>query len=93
MLPPYGFRPTSAESVVELHLSHWAGELPEFVIKQDWVYRNYDHLYGWLRYKGTGVYGFKNTKWGAPLDSWGRNVFVDTFNSRYGAAGSVRTRF
>jgi hypothetical protein len=84
MLPPYGFRPTAAESVVELHLSHWAGELPEFVVKQDWVYRNYDHLYGWLRYKNTGVYGFKNTKYGAPLDSWGRNIFVDTFNSRYG---------
>jgi hypothetical protein len=84
MLPPYGFNPTGAESAVEMHLSHWAGELPEFVIKQDWVYRNYDHLYGWLRYKNRGVYGFKNTKWGAPLDSWGRNVFVDTFNSRYG---------
>nr|MBA2568166.1 hypothetical protein [Actinomycetota bacterium] len=73
MLPPYGFRPTPPESVVELHLSHWAGELPEFVVKQDWVYRKYDHLYGWLRYKDRGVYGFKNTKWGAPLDSWGRN--------------------
>lgn len=84
MLPPYGLRPTFAESAVEMHLSHWSGELPEFVVKQDWVYRNYDHLYGWLRYKGRGVYGFKAGKWGAPLDSWGRNVFVDTYNSAYG---------
>jgi hypothetical protein len=84
MLPPYGLRPTKAESGVELHLSHWAGELPEFVVKQDWVYRRFDHLYGWLRYKDTGVYGFKNSRWGAPLDSWGRNVFVDTYNSAYG---------
>lgn len=84
MLPPYGFRPTAAESVVELHLSHWSGELPEFVIKQDWVYRDYDHLYGWLRYKGKGVYGFRNTRYGSPLDSWGRNVYVDTYNSKYG---------
>jgi hypothetical protein len=84
MLPPYGIRPNAFESAVELHLSHWAGELPDFVVKQDWVYRNYDHLYGWLRYKDRGVYGFKNSKWGAPLDSWGRNIFVDTYNSRYG---------
>jgi hypothetical protein len=84
MLPPYGLPPRGAESDVELHLSHWAGGLPEFVVKQDWVYRRFDHLYGWLRYKGRGVYGFRNTRWGAPLDSWGRNVFVDTLNSRYG---------
>jgi hypothetical protein len=30
------------------------------------------------------VYGFKSSKWGAPLDSWGRNIYVDTFNSQYG---------
>jgi hypothetical protein len=85
LLPPFGLRPlNSHESAVELHLSHWSGDLPEFVVKQDWVYRNYDHLYGWLRYRGKGVYGFKNTRFGSPLDSWGRNVFVDTYNSRYG---------
>ncbi len=84
MLPPFGLRPTAMQSAVELHLSHWSGDLPEFVIKQDWVYRQYDHLYGWLTYKGTGVYGFKNTRYGSPLDTWGRNIFVDTYNSRYG---------
>lgn len=84
LLPPFGLRPIGSESAVELHLSHWSGELPEFVVKTDWVYRNYDHLYGWLTYRGKGVYGFKNTRFGSPLDSWGRNVFVDTFNSRYG---------
>jgi hypothetical protein len=85
MLPPYGFRPTGAESAVELHLSHWAGELPEFVVKQDWVYSHrFDHLYGWLRYKDQGVYGFRSTRFGSPLDTWGRNVYVDTFNSAYG---------
>jgi hypothetical protein len=85
MLPPYGFNPTAAESAVEMHLSHWSGELPEFVVKQDWVYsQRFDHLYGWLRYKDRGVYGFKSSRWGAPLDSWGRNIYVDTFNSAYG---------
>ena len=67
-----------------MHLSHWAGDLPEFVVKVDWVYERFDHLYGWLTYKGEGVYGFKATKYGSPLDTWGRNVMVDTYNSRYG---------
>jgi hypothetical protein len=84
LLPPFGLRPTAMQSSVELHLSHWSGDMPEFVVKQDWVYRSYDHLYGWLTYKGKGVYGFKNTRYGAPLDTWGRNIFVDTYNSRYG---------
>jgi hypothetical protein len=84
LLPPYGLRPTPLQRSVEMHLSHWSGDLPEFVVKTDWVYRQYDHLYGWLRYRGKGVYGFKATRYGSPLDSWGRNVFVDTYNSRYG---------
>jgi hypothetical protein len=84
LLPPFGLRPTFAERAMELHLSHWSGELPEFVVKVDWVYKRFDHLYGWLKYKGEGVYGFKATKYGSPLDTWGRNVMVDTYNSRYG---------
>jgi hypothetical protein len=84
LLPPFGRRPTSAQAAVELQLSHWSGDLPEFVVKSDWVYRRFDHLYGWLRYRGRGVYGYRATRYGAPLDSWGRTVFVDTLNSRYG---------
>ncbi len=84
LLPPFGLRPTFTQRAVELQLSHFSGDLPEFVVKVDWVYRSYDHLYGWLKYKGTGVYGFRATKYGSPLDKWGRNVFVDTYDSRYG---------
>ncbi len=72
LLPPYGLRSTPAQSSVELHLSHWSGDLPEFVVKLDWVYRQYDHLYGWLRYRGKGVYGFKASRYGSPLDSCAR---------------------
>jgi hypothetical protein len=84
LLPNFGLRPSFAQRAVEMHLSHWSGDLPEFVFKVDWVYRRFDHLYGWLTYKGKGVYGFRATKYGAPLDTWGRNVFVDTHDSRYG---------
>ena len=84
LLPPFGLRPTAQQRATELHLAHWAGDLPEFVVKVDWVYKRFDHLYGWLTYKNKGVYGFKATKYGSPLDTWGRNVMVDTYNSRYG---------
>lgn len=84
LLPPFGLRPTFQQRAVEMHLSHWSGDLPEFVVKVDWVYKRFDHLYGWLTYKNEGVYGFKATKYGSPLDTWGRNVMVDTYNSRYG---------
>jgi hypothetical protein len=84
LLPPFGLRPTFAQRAVEMQLSHFSGDLPEFVIKVDWVYRNYDHLYGWLKYKDKGVFGFRASTYGSPLDKWGRNVFVDTYDSRYG---------
>jgi energy-coupling factor transporter ATP-binding protein EcfA2 len=41
-------------------------------------------IFGRLTYRGRGVYGFTATGLGAPLDSYGRNIYVDTFNSRYG---------
>ena len=31
-----------------------------------------------------GVFGFRSTRFGVPLDEYGRNVFVDTFGSAYG---------
>ena len=48
LLPPFGVVPTFAQRAVEMHLSHFSGDLPEFVVKSDWVYEKYDHLYGWL---------------------------------------------
>jgi hypothetical protein len=68
----------------ELHLSHWRGALPQLVVYQNWAYRSYRHLFGRLTYRGRGVYGFSATPHGAPLDGYGRNVYVDTFDSAYG---------
>ncbi|HVU76442.1 MAG TPA: hypothetical protein VHC67_02580 [Gaiellaceae bacterium] len=83
-LPDYGVRPTPAQSAVELRLSHWTGALPELSITMDWSYRKYDQLFGTFTYGGVGVYGFKSTSSGAPLDTFGRNIYVDTFDSSYG---------
>ena len=35
-------------------------------------------------YDGTPVHGFRSTPSGNPLDTFGRNLYVDTFNSAYG---------
>jgi hypothetical protein len=37
-----------------------------------------------VTYSGQGVYGFSSTRFGVPLDTYGRNNFVDTFGSAYG---------
>jgi hypothetical protein len=84
-LPNYGLPANGAQAAWELHLSHWTGDLPVLGITTDWSYRKYDHLFGTLTYGGTGVYGFSSTSAGNPLDSFGRNIYVDTFDSAYGA--------
>ena len=83
-LPDYGLRPDSRQAVWELRLSHWTGPLPVLTIHLDWAYRRFDHLFGTLTYGGSPVYGFRSTTAGAPLDPFGRNIYVDTFGSAYG---------
>jgi hypothetical protein len=84
MLPNYGLTPSSKQAVWELRLSHWTGDLPVLTVNRDWAYRKYDHIFGTFFYNGTPVHGFKSTAGGNPLDSFGRNLYVDTFNSAYG---------
>ena len=84
-LPNYGVQPTAQQAVWELRLSHWTGPLPVLTIHLDWAYRRYDHLFGSLTYLGEPVYGFKATPTGSPLDPFGRNIYVDTLDSAYGA--------
>ena len=87
-LPNFGLSGRHMHRVWELRLSHWSGELPEFVVKLNWtrwgLSRVYDHLYGYLRYQGKPVHGFRSTPAGVPLDTFGRNIYLDTFNSKYG---------
>jgi hypothetical protein len=83
-LPNYGLTAGPRSSVWELRLSHWTGPLPVLDIHLDWAYRRYDHLFGSLTYMGQPVYGFRSTSTGAPLDRFGRNIYVDTLDSAYG---------
>jgi hypothetical protein len=84
MLPNYGLTPTPTQAVWELRLSHWTGDLPSLTVNTNWAYRKFDHIFGTFSYNGTPVHGFRSTASGNPLDTYGRNLYVDTFNSAYG---------
>ena len=53
-------------------------------VNLNWAYRKYHHIFGSFTYLGKPVYGFKSTPAGVPLDTFGRNLYVDTFDSAYG---------
>jgi hypothetical protein len=84
MLPNYGLAATPKQAVWELRLSHWSGELPQLTVNLNWAYKRYHHIFGSFTYLGKPVYGFKSTSAGVPLDTFGRNLYLDTMNSAYG---------
>ena len=92
-LPNYGVQPTTEAGAWELHLSHWSGRLPVLEIATDWSYRRFHHLYGRLTYSGKPVFGFRSTRYGVPLDAYGRNIYVDTLGSGYGAGWKRENSF
>jgi hypothetical protein len=84
-LPDGGWRGTHRQEAKELHLSHWSGKLPALFGDTTWLsHGKYDRLFGYLRYGGSGVYGFSSTSRGNPTDSYGRNIYVDTHNPAWG---------
>lgn len=85
-LPNLGFDPwLPLQSNWEIHLSHWNTELPKLEAWTNWAYsRHFDHIFGRYTYLGHPVFGYGSTAKGEPTDTFGRNVYLDTFNSRYG---------
>jgi hypothetical protein len=84
LLPAQGRDPAGIQRSRELRLSHWRGELPVLAITLGWVHGRYHHISGSLTYRGTPVYGFAAKPSGSPLDTYGRNIYLDTYNSAYG---------
>jgi hypothetical protein len=80
LIPNYG----GGSAAAELSASHWTGELPKLEVWLDWKYAKWQHLFGRLSYAGKPVYGFRSTSRGNPLDSHGRNLYLDTLDSSYG---------
>jgi hypothetical protein len=84
-LPDYGLTPSAQQASWELRLSHWTTALPVLTVRFGWAYRRYQQIYGTLTYRDAPVFGFHSTSGGAPLDTFGRNVYVDTYDSAYGS--------
>ena len=84
-LPMRGFEPwTDWQRGVELHVSHWSGELPDVQLYRHWTYgHRLQGIFGRLMYRGQPVYGTK-TPSSRVRDEWSRNVYIDTYNSDYG---------
>jgi len=93
MLPNYGVPSSPKNSVWELRLSHWEGPIAELTVNLNWAYRRFHHLFGSFTYLGQPVHGFKSTSFGVPLDSFGRNLYVDTFDSAYGSGWKRENSF
>jgi hypothetical protein len=85
-LPNLGFEPWLPEHTnLELHVSHWSGDLPVLEVYPNWTYGGeWQGVFGRLTYLGVPVHGFSATDRGVPKDFYGRNLHIDTFNSSYG---------
>jgi hypothetical protein len=94
-LPNLGLAPWKPEQAVwELHASHWTGDVAKLDVYLDWSYHGrYHHLFGTLSYLQSGVYGFRSTSSGVPLDDFGRNIYLDTFDSAYGTGWKRENSF
>ena len=53
-------------------------------VQLNWAYRKFHHVFGSFTYLGKPVHGFKSTAAGVPLDTFGRNLYLDTYDSAYG---------
>jgi hypothetical protein len=86
LLPHRGYpawRPSQA--AWELRISHWSGPLARLEVYRDWAFGGADDLFGRLTYDGVPVHGYQSSANGAELDGYGRSLYIDTFDSAYGA--------
>jgi hypothetical protein len=85
-LPDLGFTPwLPLQSAYELRISHWTGPMASLEVHSDWVWNGrWQELFGRMTYQDQPVHGFKTTSTGVPLDSYGRNLYLDTYDSAYG---------
>ncbi len=84
-LPHRGWAPWTAwQGAWELRLSHWDGAIAHVELYTDWAFGKAHDIFGRLTYGGGPVYGFHSTSRGAPTDSYGRSLYIDTFDSAYG---------
>jgi hypothetical protein len=87
-LPLLGFDPwLPSQTAWEIDISHWTGARG-LASLDVYVHRTYQYayqgLFGQASYDGMPIYGFNSTSNGVPRDRYGRNVYIDTYDSVYG---------
>jgi hypothetical protein len=87
LLPHRGYSPSRPEQAArELRISHWSGDPARLEVWADWAFNGDAHgLFGRLTYRGAPVHGFGTTSDGNPTDGYGRSLYIDTYDSAYGA--------
>jgi len=85
-LPHRGWDPwLDVQRQWELRLSHWSGPIATVELYADWAFGGEAHdIFGRMTYGGVPVHGFHTTANGEPKDSYGRSLYIDTFDSAYG---------
>ena len=85
-LPHRGWDPwLPIQRAWELRISHWTGEMAHLELYADWAFHGDAHdIFGRMTYGGVPVHGFHTTSNGEPTDSYGRSLYIDTFDSAYG---------
>ena len=85
-LPHRGWEPwTDWQRAWELRVSHWTGEIAHLELYTDWAFGGAAHdIFGRMTYAGEAVHGFHTTANGEPTDSYGRSLYIDTYDSAYG---------
>jgi hypothetical protein len=92
-LPHRGWTPwTDWQRAWELRLSHWSGEIAKTELYTDWAFDGAAHdVFGRMTYAGAPVHGFHTTAYGEPTDSYGRSLYIDTYDSAYGSGWERET--
>jgi hypothetical protein len=83
LLPNNGARPSPAQAVRELRLSHWTGQTASLEVHFGWSFHRFRQLFGRYTYAGRPVFGYR-VRSGVPLDGYGRNLYVDALDSDVG---------
>jgi hypothetical protein len=85
-LPHRGYAPwLASQTAWDLRVSHWAAPLAVVELYTDWAFNGGAHdIFGRMTYGGKPVHGFHTTSNGAPIDSYGRSLYIDTYDSAYG---------
>jgi hypothetical protein len=86
-LPHRGVDPwVPTQTSWELRISHWSGPLAVLEGWADWAFGGQAHdLFGRYTYLGAPIYAAR------PGDTYARNLYIDTLDSRYGAGWKRET--